>query len=231
MGSRGVWGKRVGDPKIRSSGESDEKIVLLKKHASLTALDLDVAQLTVHREVLQVHRARRGYGQAVGEKKKKKTELAKRYFIDVRVEERRNSRTARFIPNTPSDAARVVDPDEFVAGGRYVEVRLFLVHEERVRHPDVLDELRTHRQRLDPRPFGERQPGIRPKLSEVKVQRKVLRKHAHGDEYRGVNGPGRISSNAPGKSSRTDGKRGRYERTVERIRPSLDIFGGGGDVK
>jgi len=44
---------------------------VLKKNY-LTALDLDVAQLSVHREVLQVHGARRGDGQAVENKNKKK---------------------------------------------------------------------------------------------------------------------------------------------------------------
>jgi hypothetical protein len=35
----------------------------------------------------------------------------------------------------------MVYPDELVAGGRYMEVRLFLVDEERVGHPNVFDEL------------------------------------------------------------------------------------------
>lgn len=68
----------------------------------------------------------------------------------------------------------MVYPDEFVAGGRYVEVRLFLIDEERVGHPNVLDELRSHGQCLDARPFGERQPGIGPELSEVEIEREVL---------------------------------------------------------
>lgn len=78
------------------------------------------------------------------------------------------------LPNTPSNASRVVYPDKFVACGRYVKIRLFLVNEECIGHPYVLDELRPHRQSLDAWPFGERQPGIRPKLSEVKIQREVL---------------------------------------------------------
>lgn len=63
----------------------------------------------------------------------------------------------------------MVYPDEFIAGGRYVEVRLFLIDEERVGYPDVLDELRSHGQGLDARPLGERQPGIGPELSEVEI--------------------------------------------------------------
>jgi len=69
----------------------------------------------------------------------------------------------------------MVYPDEFVAGGRYVEVRLFLVDEERVGHPNVFYELRSHGQCFNARSFGERQPGIGPELSEVKVQREVLK--------------------------------------------------------
>jgi len=43
----------------------------VSKKSYLTALDLDVAQLSVHREVLQVHGARRGDGQAAENKKKR----------------------------------------------------------------------------------------------------------------------------------------------------------------
>lgn len=68
----------------------------------------------------------------------------------------------------------MVYSDEFVAGRRYMKVRLFLVNEKRVGHPDVLDEFGSHRQGLDPRSLGERQPGVCPELPEVKVQRKVL---------------------------------------------------------
>lgn len=70
----------------------------------------------------------------------------------------------------------MVYPYEFVAGGRYVKIRLFFVDEERVRHPDVFYELRSHGQRFHPRPFLERQPRIGPELSEVKVQREVLQR-------------------------------------------------------
>lgn len=44
-------------------------------------------------------------------------------------------------PNTPRDGARMVYSDELVAGGCNVKVGLFLIDEERVRHPYVLDEL------------------------------------------------------------------------------------------
>jgi len=85
-----------------------------------------------------------------------------------------NSKCSLILPNTARYAAGMVYPYEFVAGGGYVKIRLFLVDEERVGHPNVLDELRTHGQRFHSRPFLERQPGIGPELSEVKVQREVL---------------------------------------------------------
>lgn len=72
---------------------------------------------------------------------------------------------------------------ELVAGGGDVEVGLLLVDEKRVRHPDVLDELRADPEDLDARAFLERQPGIRPELPEVKIQREVLR--AADDEDHG----------------------------------------------
>lgn len=48
------------------------------------------------------------------------------------------------LPNTPSYASRMMYPDEFITRGGYVKIRLFLVHEERVGHPNVFDELRSH---------------------------------------------------------------------------------------
>lgn len=68
----------------------------------------------------------------------------------------------------------MVYPNELIASGGDVEVRLFLVDEERVRHPDVLDELRADAQRFDPRAFPERQPRVRPELTEVEIQCEVL---------------------------------------------------------
>lgn len=65
--------------------------------------------------------------------------------------------------------------DELVAGGSRVEVRLFLVHEERIRHPDVADEFGANRQGLDACSFLICKARIRPKLSEVKIQGEVLR--------------------------------------------------------
>lgn len=81
---------------------------------------------------------------------------------------------ASCVPYTPGDAARVVNSDELIARRGHVEVRLFLVDEERVRHPYVLYELRPHGERLHPRPLAEGQPRVRPELSEVEVQREVL---------------------------------------------------------
>lgn len=77
-------------------------------------------------------------------------------------------------PYTTRDAPRVMNTNELVAGGSNVKVRLLLVDEEGVGHPDVLDELRADAQRLDVLLFGEREPWVRPELPEVKIQREVL---------------------------------------------------------
>lgn len=50
----------------------------------------------------------------------------------------------------------MVNPDELVAGGSDVEVRLLLVYEERVWHPNVFYKLRPDGQRFDPRSLLER---------------------------------------------------------------------------
>lgn len=68
-----------------------------------------------------------------------------------------------------------MDANELVAGGGYVKVRLLLVDEEGVRHPDVLDEFRADAKYLDSFSLFESEPRIRPELPEVKVQREVLR--------------------------------------------------------
>lgn len=68
----------------------------------------------------------------------------------------------------------MVYSNEFVRSGSYMEVRLFLVNEERVRYPDVLDELGADGERLDAGPLAEGESRIRPELAEVEVQRKVL---------------------------------------------------------
>lgn len=67
-----------------------------------------------------------------------------------------------------------MNTNELVAGGGDVKVRLLLVDEEGVGHPDVLDELRADAQRLDARPRLEREPRVRPELPEVEIQREVL---------------------------------------------------------
>jgi len=77
-------------------------------------------------------------------------------------------------PYASRDATGVVDSNEFVACGRNMEVGLLLIDEEGVRHPDVLDEFRSHWQGLDARPLSECKPWICPKLTEVEVQREVL---------------------------------------------------------
>lgn len=71
----------------------------------------------------------------------------------------------------------MVNTNELVAGGSNVKVRLFLVDEEGVGYPYVLDKLRADAQRLDARSFLEPKPRVRPELSEVKIQREVLVRH------------------------------------------------------
>lgn len=68
----------------------------------------------------------------------------------------------------------MVNTDELIAGGGDVEVRLFLIDEEGVRHPDILDKLGPDAQRLDARPFSEGEPRVGPELSEVEVKSEVL---------------------------------------------------------
>lgn len=79
-------------------------------------------------------------------------------------------------PHAASYAAGVVHSDELVAGGSAVEVGLLLIHKESVRHPDVLDKLCTHRQRLHTRLLHKRQSRVSPELAKVKIQCKVLKK-------------------------------------------------------
>jgi len=77
-------------------------------------------------------------------------------------------------PYASRDATGVVDSNEFVACCRNMEVGLLLIDEEGVRHPDVLDEFRSHWKDLDARPLSECKPWVCPKLTEVEVQREVL---------------------------------------------------------
>jgi len=71
----------------------------------------------------------------------------------------------------------VVNANELVAGGSDVKVRLLLVDEESVGHPNVLDEFRADAERLDARSLLKRESRIRPELSKVKIQREVLVRH------------------------------------------------------
>lgn len=71
----------------------------------------------------------------------------------------------------------MVNANELVAGGSDVKVRLLLVDEEGVGHPNVLDEFGADAERLDARSRLERESRVRPELSEVKIQRKVLVRH------------------------------------------------------
>lgn len=77
-------------------------------------------------------------------------------------------------PYTSCYTPRVVYPNELVAGGGNVEVRLLLIDEERIWHPDVFDKLRANAERLDAGPGSECESGVSPKLPEVEIQRKVL---------------------------------------------------------
>ncbi len=85
-------------------------------------------------------------------------------------------------PNAPEDLAGVQDPEELVLCGGLVKVRAFLVHKERVWHPDLLNVLRAHHQLLEAGPALEREAGVAPELAEVQVQREVLREASqHGN--------------------------------------------------
>lgn len=71
----------------------------------------------------------------------------------------------------------MVNTYELVAGGSDVEVRLFLVDEEGVGYPNILDEFRADAQRLDACTRLECESRIRPELSKVKIQCEVLVRH------------------------------------------------------
>lgn len=71
----------------------------------------------------------------------------------------------------------MVNANELVAGGSDVKVRLLLVDEEGVGHPNVLDEFRADAERLDACSLFKGESWIRPELSEVKIQREVLVRH------------------------------------------------------
>lgn len=96
------------------------------------------------------------------------------------------SATRAALPYAPGDAARVMDANELVACCRDVEVGLLFVHEEGVRHPNVFDELGSHWESLNTRPLPERQPRVRPELTEVEIQREVLRVKEEQIRGRGV---------------------------------------------
>jgi len=55
-----------------------------------------------------------------------------------------------------------------------MEVGFLLIHEKRVRDPNLLEEFRAHAQRLHFLGSVENEAGILPHLSEVKVKREVL---------------------------------------------------------
>lgn len=82
-----------------------------------------------------------------------------------------------YSPYATRYASRVVNANELVAGGSDVKVRLLLVDKEGVGYPNVLDEFRADAECLDARSLLERKSWIRPELSEVKIQRKVLVRH------------------------------------------------------
>lgn len=55
-----------------------------------------------------------------------------------------------------------------------MKVRLFFVYKKCVRHPYVLDEFRSHRERFDAGPLAESQSGVRPELSKIEIQGEIL---------------------------------------------------------
>lgn len=82
-----------------------------------------------------------------------------------------------YSPYATRDASRMMNANELVAGGSDVKVRLLLVDEEGVGHPNILDEFGADAERLDACSLLERESRVRPELSEVKIQREVLVRH------------------------------------------------------
>lgn len=69
-----------------------------------------------------------------------------------------------------------MNTNEFIGSCGNVEVRLFLIHEERVWDPDVFDELRSDGEGLHSGFLLEGQSGVGPELTKVEVQGEVLLK-------------------------------------------------------
>lgn len=80
------------------------------------------------------------------------------------------------LPNTACYWSRMVYPNEFIECGGDVEGRLFLIYEECVGYPYVLNKFRADWQRLYAWPLPKSQARVRPELSKVKVQGEVLTK-------------------------------------------------------
>ena len=66
-------------------------------------------------------------------------------------------------------------PYKFVIGSYGMKIRRLFVDEKCIRYPDIFNKFRTNGQRFDSGLFLKRQPRIRPKLSEIEIQREVLR--------------------------------------------------------
>lgn len=74
-----------------------------------------------------------------------------------------------------------MNSNEFIAGGCYMEVGLFLVYKKCIRYPDVLNELWTDGEGLDTLSLFVRQPWVRPELSKIEVQGEVLERVSWSD--------------------------------------------------
>lgn len=69
----------------------------------------------------------------------------------------------------------MVNANEFVASSCNMEVRLFLVHEESIRNPNVSYKLRSNGKRLNSGSLLISQPRVGPKLTEIEVQGEILK--------------------------------------------------------
>lgn len=94
--------------------------------------------------------------------------------------------------------------DEFVRGGGDVKIGLFLVNEEGVGDPDVLDEFGSDGEGLDAGSFPEGEAGVGPELAEIEVQREVLGNRSVSVNGFWVRGRGRLPNGQESRNAATD---------------------------
>ena len=75
----------------------------------------------------------------------------------------------------------MTDAYEFVGRRHSVKVGRFLVREKGVRYPHVAQVLGTHRQDFDASLALERKTIVRPILTEVNIQRKILKEEKNNE--------------------------------------------------